>query len=231
MRILLIAADGNETDFGAIKADLDSVGIPYTVLIATQTPLTDAMLWDGVGHGYYQGVIMTTNSLTYSPDGGATWLSAFTDAEFQTLWAYEASFGVRQVTSYTAAFGWPETLGLSFPVATVDTTSTPLTATLTTAGQGVFSYLNPAINLSIGNAWVYESTITDPATTTPLIVAERVPDRVRACLRRWSREPCDHGGQRLLPAPLAGAGLRPRQLGHEGPLPRQEAHFDDAAGR
>ena len=183
MRVLVISADGNETDLGAIKADLDSAGIPYTVLIATQTPLTDALLWDGVGHGYYQGVIMTTNSLTYSPDGGATWQSAFTDAEFQTLWAYESSFGVRQVTSYTAAFGWPETLGLSSPVATVDTTSTPLTATLTTAGRTVFSYLNPAVNLPIGNAWVYESTITDPATTDAAAGRERVSDRFRARLR------------------------------------------------
>jgi hypothetical protein len=129
------------------------------------------MLWDGVGHGYYQGVIMTTNSLTYSPDGGATWQSAFTAAEFQTLWNYEASFGVRQVTSYTAAFGWPETLGLSAPVATVDTTTTPLSTTLTAAGRTVFSYLNPAINLTIGNAWVYESTITEPTTTTALLTS------------------------------------------------------------
>ena len=175
MRILLIAADGNETDFGAIKADLDSVGIPYTVLIATQTPLTDAMLWDGVGRGYYQGVIMTTNSLTYSPDGGATWLSAFTDAEFQTLWAYEASFGVRQVTSYTAAFGWPETLGLSFPVATVDTTSTPLTATLTTTGRACSPTSTRPSTCRSGTPGSTSPRSPDPATTTPLIVANGYP--------------------------------------------------------
>jgi hypothetical protein len=171
MRVLVIAADGNETDLGAIKAALDNVGMPYTVLIATQTELTSALLWDGVGHGYYQGIILATNSLSYSPDGGATWQSAFTDAEFQTLWAYESSFNVRQVTSYTAAFGWPETLGLSVPVATIDTTSTPLNLTLTAAGQTVFNYLNPNISLPIGNAWVYESTVTEPANTTPLLVA------------------------------------------------------------
>jgi hypothetical protein len=169
MRVLVIAADGNETDLGAIKADLDSAGIPYTVLIAATTPLTSAMLWDGVGHGYYQGVILTTNSLTYSPDGGTTWQSAFTADEFNTLWAYESSFNVREVTSYTAAFGWPETQGLSVPVATVDTTSTPLTTTLTTAGKAAFGYLNPNISLPIGNAWVYESTITDPANTVALL--------------------------------------------------------------
>jgi hypothetical protein len=175
MRVLVISADGNETDLGAIKADLESVGVPYTVMIANQTQLAYWMLWDGNGHGYYQGVILTTNSLTYSPDGGTTWQSAFTDADWQTLWTYESSFNVRQVTSYTAAFGWPETLGLSVPVATIDTTSTPMTGTLTTAGKAVWSYLNPSINLTIGNAWVYESTITDPATTTPLITANGYP--------------------------------------------------------
>jgi hypothetical protein len=171
MRVLVIAADGNETDLGHIKAALDNVGVPYTVMLARDTELTDALLWDGVGHGYYQGVIMTTNSLTYSPDGGTTWVSAFTDAEFQTLWAYESSFNVRQVTSYTAAFGWPETLGLSTPVATIDTTTTPLDTTLTPAGRTVFNYLNPTVSLRIGNAWVYESTITEPATTTALLTA------------------------------------------------------------
>ena len=49
MRVLVITADGKETDLGAIKADLDSVGVPYTVLTASTTPLTAAMLWDGVG--------------------------------------------------------------------------------------------------------------------------------------------------------------------------------------
>jgi hypothetical protein len=171
MRILVITADGKETDLGAITADLDSVGIPYTVLNASTTPLTAALLWDGVGHGYYQGVMMTTNSLTYSPDNGVTWLSAFTAAEFSTLWAYESSFGVRQVTSYTSAFGFPETLGLSVPAHTIDTTTAPLSTTLTTAGRTVFNYLNPAINLTIGNAWVYESTITEPTTTTALLTS------------------------------------------------------------
>ena len=127
------------------------------------------MLWDNIGHGYYQGVIMTTNSLTYTPDNGATWLSAFTQAEFNTLWAYESSYGVRQVTLYTA-FSWPEALGLSAPVGqAIDTTATPMTTTLTAAGRTVFNYLNPNISLKIGNAWVYQESIVDPATTTALL--------------------------------------------------------------
>jgi len=66
MRVLVITADGKETDLGAITADLDNVGIPYTVYnaVANTTPLAATDLSDGVGHGYYQGVIMATNSLS-----------------------------------------------------------------------------------------------------------------------------------------------------------------------
>ena len=189
MRVLVIAADGNETDLGAVKAALDNAGIPYTVLIGTQTTLTPDLLWDGIGRGYYQGVIMTTNSLTYSPDGGATWLSAFTDAEFQTLWAYESSFGVRQVTSYTAPFGWPETLGLSAPVATIDTTTTPLNATLTTAGRAAFPYLNPAISLRIGERVGLRVDRHRAGHHHAAAGRERLSDRIGARLGRRAREP------------------------------------------
>ena len=158
MRILVITADGKETDLGAIKADLDSVGVPYTVLTASTTPLTAAMLWDGVGHGYYQGVIMTTNSLTYSPD------ERHDLAERVHAGRVQHAVGLRVLVRRAPGhlvhgpFGWPETLGLSAPVATIDTTATPLATTLTATGRTVFNYLNPDINLPIGNAWVYQES-------------------------------------------------------------------------
>ncbi len=167
MKLLLIAADGNETDFPALKAFLDQLGVPYDVLIAVNTPLTADRLWDGVGQGYYAGIILTTGTLNYYDPATNTWPSAFDDTEWNTLWAYEASFGVRQVTSYTAAWGYPD-YGLSVPTY-VDTTSTPLQTALTEAGKSVYSYLNAASPITIRNAWVYLSTITDPANTTPLL--------------------------------------------------------------
>lgn len=169
MKLLLIAADGNETDYAALRAFLDEIGVPYDVLLATRTPLTAGMLWDGVSRGYYQGVILTTGNLTYFDASAGQWRSAFTDAEWTTLWDYEREFGVRQVTSYTYPAGPPDAFGLNLATYE-DTTSRPLTATLTDAGRTVFPYLNAATPITFRNAWVYLATVADPAVTTPLLV-------------------------------------------------------------
>ena len=169
MKILLIAADGNETDYAALRAWLDKLGVPYDVLIAAQTPLTAGMLSDGSSVGYYQGIVLTTGNLTYFDVGTGQWQSAFTDAEWTALWNYERDFGVRQVTSYTYPAGAPDSYGLSL-VGYQDTTTTPLQATLTNAGRQVFPYLNPATPVTFRNAWVYLATVANPATTAPLLV-------------------------------------------------------------
>jgi peptidoglycan/xylan/chitin deacetylase (PgdA/CDA1 family) len=167
MRLLVVSADGNETDFPALKAFLDQIGVPYTTMVATQTPdLTREMLVDG-GAGRYQGVILTTGNLTYSPDGGANWISAFTAEEWQTLWAYEAEFKVRQVTSYTFPYGFPEDYGLNLETFQ-DTLASPLQATLTDAGKDVFPFLNTSSPVTFKGAWAYLATKRD-ASVTPLI--------------------------------------------------------------
>jgi hypothetical protein len=162
LELLVISADGNETDFPYLRATLDQIGVPYTVLIATEQTLTPGFLADSSTHGRYQGIILTTGNLTYYD--GSAWTSAFTDAEWQTLWEYERQFGVRQVTSYTFPQGLPEgtntgAYGLYMPqVEVVDTTFTPLDATLTAAGRAVFPYLNSATPITFENAWVYMAT-------------------------------------------------------------------------
>ena len=113
MKLLVIAADGKETDYPYIAATLDQIGIPYDVLIATQTTLTPDRLWDGAVHGYYQGIILTTGSLVYYDPATNSWPSAFDQSEWQTLWDYEALFAVRQLTLYTAPYGYPDSYGLN----------------------------------------------------------------------------------------------------------------------
>ncbi len=168
MRLLLLAADGKETDYAGLRAFLDQLGIPYDVLLAAQTPLTPSRLWDGVSRGYYQGVILTTGNLTYFDAPTGTWRSALDDAEWKVLWEYEAQFGIRQVTSYTYPEGLPDDYGLDL-VGFQDTSATPLEATLTPAGQAVFSYMRPA-PVTFRHAWVYLATVEDPQVTTPLLV-------------------------------------------------------------
>jgi hypothetical protein len=170
LKLLLIAADGRETDYPALRAVLDQIGIPYDTLLATGTALTSSTLWDGVSRGYYQGIVLTTGNLTYFDSATGQWRSALTDAEWATLWDYERRFGVRQVTSYTYPAGPPDSYGLNL-VGVQDTTSTPLSATLTEAGRGVFSYLNAASPVTFRNAWVYLASVADPQRTTPLLVS------------------------------------------------------------
>jgi len=165
MRLLVVSADGNETDFPAVKAFLDQIGVPYTVLIATQTPLTPELLSDG-SRGFYQGVVLVTGNLTYESSPGV-WVSAFEADEWQTLWEYEAMYDVRQVTSYTYPYGLPDDYGLDL-VTYQDTLYEPLQAGLTDAGKAVFSYVNTSSPITFKGAWVYLATARD-ATVTPLI--------------------------------------------------------------
>ena len=153
MKMLVISADGNEPVFSGIKSILDQIGIPYDTLIASQSPLTAQTLSDGLGNGRYQGIFLTTGNLAYeaSPNN---WQSALTQAQWQTLWQYEADFRVRQATLYTYPAGAPDNYGLT-PINAVDTSSTPVKGTLTAAGQQLFGYLNPTAAVSISNAWTY----------------------------------------------------------------------------
>jgi len=165
-RLLVLAADGTEPALGAITQTLDYLGTPYTVWVAGQHPggLTADQLFSGT-HSYYQGVMLTSDSLSISPDGGATWQSALTDDEWATLWRYEAAFGLRQAIWYakpTPLFGFG-------PSIEVDSASTPLTATLTNAGKPVFAYLNPATAITIQDVMAYVAAV-DNKNATPLLV-------------------------------------------------------------
>lgn len=169
MKILVISADGNESDLKEIQQTLRQLGLPFETMIATTAPdLVPSKLSDGGGIGYYQAVILTTGGLAYYDAATNSWPSAFTNAEWQTLWAYEAAFKIRQITAFTYPGGYPDTYGLSY-VSYQDTLTSPLTATLTPAGAAIFGDLNSATPITLKGAWVYFGTVLDPAVTTPLI--------------------------------------------------------------
>jgi hypothetical protein len=180
--VLVISADGTEADLPAIKDILDHLGTPYTVYIASQhqgdgitTGLTLSQLCDASGsppscgvHAYYSGVILTTGDLVYdtSRTGAGPWYSALSQQEFQNLWTFEATFGIREITWYTNPnasiqsaswpyppidYGWDTTQ----PIGTVsDSGST--SATYTATGQRLWgSYVNTAHPLTIQYAFTY----------------------------------------------------------------------------
>jgi uncharacterized membrane protein len=167
MRILVVSADGQESTLGAIREALDYHSVPYSVWIATRSPgaLTAGALASGCD-GRYQGVILATGALAYTTDGGATWASALSAAEWQALRDYERWFGVREISWYV----YPGAdQGLSVPTREFDTSATPHQATLTAAGAAAFPSINAATPIPITYAWTYLANAADPSVT-PLLV-------------------------------------------------------------
>src|SRR5439155_21267426 len=141
--------------------------VPCTTAIASPKAgqLYSVIMTNGC-NGNDQGFILTTGALSYSPDGGATWRSALTAADWQTLRTYEEQFHVREISWYV----YPGAdKGLNPPSSGSDTTSSPINATLTTAGRTIFPYVNAANPVPITNAWAYRATASDP-NVTPLLV-------------------------------------------------------------
>jgi hypothetical protein len=166
MKVLVIAADGNETDLPYVQGYLRQLGIPFDTLMAATTPLTAAMLANGT-KGFYQGVILMTGNLGYYDSAGA-WVSAFDQNEWNILWQYEATYGVRQVTSYTAPWGFPETYGLNLVGDVGATEAQPVLGTLTAAGQQVYSDLRATTPVTIENAWVYKACPSSVTAAIPV---------------------------------------------------------------
>lgn len=182
LRVLVLSADGSESDLPAIKQALDLLGTPYDAWIARSldgAPLT-GRLTRGEKQGSYNAIVLTTAALAYSPDGGKSWVSALTPAQWQELWDYEAKFGVRQATWYT------------FPTADYGFAGTPtgsgaaLRLSLTPAGAGVFPYLNPSSAVNLRGAYAYLAAAAAPAdggTVTPLLTD--ADGHALAVVRRW----------------------------------------------
>jgi len=167
MQVLVLSATGSEPSLQAIQQALGYHTIPFTTWVATQNPgqLTADKLSAGCD-GKYQGVILATGNLVFSPDGGLTFASALTPTEWLALRAYEQAFKVREISWYT--FPGADQ-GLNPPASGTDTSVTPIDATLTAAGQKIFSTVNAANPIPITFAWTYLTTPSD-ATVTPLLV-------------------------------------------------------------
>ncbi len=165
LKVLVLAADGNEADLPAIKQALDYLGIPYTVYIAAQTPngLTPDFLSNGC-HGYYEGVILTNGLLAYY--NGSDYVSALSQDEWNTLWSYEATMSVRELSWYT----FPTAdFGFQAPSNAFDTSTAPVAMNLTSQGVPDFPYLNSTTTINIQYAWTYLAQPLTDGTTTPLL--------------------------------------------------------------
>jgi len=166
MKVLVIHGNGFTDTLGlehpytTLKSYLDILGIPHdTVDLSEGETIDEAKLWDGVNHGHYYAIFFTTNS---------DWYPGLSSETQEIIAAYERNFGVRQVTLY--AYPYPEQSGLTPSTPGING---PMTLTLTSAGQSIFSYLQPDIQITMDETiYGYPAISAGDADVTPLIVDE-----------------------------------------------------------
>ena len=180
--MLLLSADGTEPGFAAWKYELTREGVPFDAVVsytgaAKTSTLTDARLADygGDQHAKYDAVILATGDLGHQVDNGngtTSYLSALTDAEWAALAKFEQTFGVRQLSDYTAP---SPAHGL---VAVGGASQDGKAGTLTAAGKAAFPYLKGPIPIpnddpdpAASEAFGYAGTPVDPQNWQTLVSA------------------------------------------------------------
>src|SRR5262249_31094450 len=126
-RVLVISADGTDSELAAIRQTLGYLGTPFDVLIASQASRLSAAQLATDTDGKYNAVILTRGNLPLA-DG----TSAFTSDDFATLATYEATFQVRRASLYT----YPdEGYGYAGSVSVDTSTTAPIAAQCTLEGS------------------------------------------------------------------------------------------------
>ena len=168
LKVLLVAATGNEPGFSAWKADLEREGVPYDTIVADTADgtITDSRLADyGANRAYYESVILATGDLEHEVTNGGTttYPSALTDAEWASLAKLESTFGIRQLSDATQP---SPAHGLNFATVTGEQSGT---ATLTDAGKAVFPYLQGAV--PVDATFGYQATPANPSNFQTLLTS------------------------------------------------------------
>jgi hypothetical protein len=168
LRLLIISAKSTDPGLLTAKTMLDQLGLPYEVLVAGESDLTEGRLVNSSGDGRFQGIILTDNSLAIYD--GSSWLSALSEAEWNLLWQYEREHQVRQLSLYTFPGTYPEDYGIRV-VDYKDTTNAAYPVRLSSSGQSLFASLKAGVELPIRYAYSYLARL-EPASginATPLI--------------------------------------------------------------
>ncbi|SDW72137.1 hypothetical protein SAMN05421504_1011337 [Amycolatopsis xylanica] len=168
LRPLVIALDSADFGLPTWKAVLNRAGSPYDVLYAKSDPLTAAKLVRGDGAGKYNAILLTDNALLYQ-DGSGNYISGLDPAEWNTLWDYERTFKVRQVSLYTSWGSFPEDYCLRPGIE--GSVGASIQSALTTDGVKFFSDLNPSSQIPISYSYVYRSKLAAGCNAQPLLTS------------------------------------------------------------
>jgi hypothetical protein len=167
LRQLIIATDADDFELPTWKSILDRIGTRYDVVLAKTDPFEAKQLVRPDGVGKYDAILLTSNALLF-PDASGTYVSAFADAQWNTLWDYERTFHVRQVALNTSPGTFPEDYGLRANTEGA-IGAAPVQATLTSQGAEVFDYLNPGARLPISQSYLYRSTVAPDSSAQPIL--------------------------------------------------------------
>lgn len=157
LRQLVVAAGAEDEELATWKVVLDRIGSPYDVLLARTEQLTPDRLVRADGTGRYNAVLLASNALLF-PDGGGNYTSGFEPGEWQVLWDYERTYGVRQVSLDTSSDPSPEDYCLRASREGA-IGAAPTSATLTEAGARIFDYLNPTARIPLDQSYLYRSRL------------------------------------------------------------------------
>lgn len=185
LKLLVISAEGTLPSYLATLSILDQIGVPYDKIVLKGTNQTTLQmvagtLSDDAGNGNYQGIILETGDLAALNAGN--YPSAMTAAQWAMLRQYQFAYGVRSATMYTRPASTVDVNGAPLDLtygltpgsarSTNDYTipaETPVVATFTPAGAGLFSYLNTSSPVVIKNAYTYLSTLSTPVAGTQTV--------------------------------------------------------------
>ncbi|GIJ72102.1 hypothetical protein Voc01_070190 [Virgisporangium ochraceum] len=167
VRALVVAVDAGDFGVATWRSTLDRVGAAYDVLYARTAPLVADTLVRADGTGRYNAILLTDSMLLHA-DGSGGYVSALSGDEWNLLWAYERDYGVRQATLYSSYGTFPEDYCLRGG-SEGGVGETPMLASLTTAGAGVFDYLDPGAQIPISLSYVYLDALQSGCGAQPVL--------------------------------------------------------------
>lgn len=169
VRALVVAVDANDYGLPTWTSMLDRVGAAYDVITTKNQALTSATLLRADGAGKYNAVLLTDALLLYQDASGA-FVSGLSADQWNLLWAYERGYQVRQVALFASYGTFPEDYCLRAG-SEGGVGDTPLNATLTPVGHGVFNDLKPTVQIPITQSYVYRDTLAAGCNAQPVLTA------------------------------------------------------------
>ena len=178
MKLLIVAVDGTEPQYAALKFFVETLGIPYQTAFTLDTTRTPPVqkplpaLTDG-NKGFFQGIILTNGNTGYCGPAAPQCMSGLTEVQWALLENYARDFGVRVASYYT----FPEArYGLALPTtgtqAVSTTDATPVSVRFTGPAASIFPYLVTSSGIRITKAYVYfarAATLGAGETLTPFL--------------------------------------------------------------